>query len=84
MRAKQSWLSIILVMNFSLYWLVGFLDQKLTLLDQPMCRRLNFEIEPCKGWVQDFKLIIKQQWLLGVGNDEPIVRNGYEKEDLKI
>ena len=35
------------------------MDQKLTLLDQPMCRRLNFEIEPCKGWVQaDYLAIV--------------------------
>ena len=32
----------------------------------------------------DFKLIMKQYWLLGVENDEAIVRNGCEKEDLKI
>ena len=32
----------------------------------------------------DLKLIMKQYWLLGVENDEAIVRNGYEKEDLKI
>ena len=31
----------------------------------------------------DFKLIMKQYWLLGVENDEAIVRNDYE-EDLKI
>ena len=31
-----------------------------------------------------FKMIMKQQWLLGVGNNEAIARNGYEKEDLKI
>ena len=32
----------------------------------------------------DLKLIMKQYWLLGVENDEAIVRNGCEKEDLKI
>ena len=32
----------------------------------------------------DFKRIMKQYWLLGVKNDEAIVRNGWEKEDLKI
>ena len=32
----------------------------------------------------DLKLIMKQYWLLGVENDEAIVRNGYKKEDLKI
>ena len=32
----------------------------------------------------DFKLIMKQYQLLGVENDEVIVRNGCEKEDLKI
>ena len=32
----------------------------------------------------DFKLIMKQYWLLSVENDEVIVRNGCEKEDLKI
>ena len=32
----------------------------------------------------DFKLIMKQYWLLSVENDEAIVRNGCEKEDLKI
>ena len=31
-----------------------------------------------------FKLIMKKYWLLGVENDEAIVRNGCEKEDLKI
>ena len=32
----------------------------------------------------DFKLITKQYWLLGIENDETIMRNDYEKEDLKI
>ena len=32
----------------------------------------------------DFKLIMKQYWLLSVENDEAIVRKGWEKEDLKI
>ena len=32
----------------------------------------------------DFKLIMKQYWLLNVENDKAIVRNGCEKEDLKI
>ena len=32
----------------------------------------------------DLKLIMKQYWLLGVENNEAIVRNGYENEDLKI
>ena len=32
----------------------------------------------------DFKLIMKQFWLLSVENDKAIVRNGCEKEDLKI
>ena len=32
----------------------------------------------------DFKLIMKQYWLLCVENDKAIVRNGCEKEDLKI
>ena len=32
----------------------------------------------------DHKPIMKQYWLLGVKNDETIVRNGWEKEDLKI
>ena len=32
----------------------------------------------------DFKLIMKQYWLLGIENDEVTTRNGYEKEDLKI
>ena len=32
----------------------------------------------------DLKPIMKQYWLLGVENDETIVRNGCEKEDLKI
>ena len=29
-------------------------------------------------------LIMKQYWLLGIENDEVIVRNGCEKGDLKI
>ena len=32
----------------------------------------------------EFKLIMKQYWLLVIENDECIVRNGYENEDLKI
>ena len=32
----------------------------------------------------DFKLIMKQYWLLDVENDEAITRNGCGKEDLKI
>ena len=32
----------------------------------------------------DLKPIMKQYWLLGVENDEIIVRNGWENEDLKI
>ena len=32
----------------------------------------------------DLKLIMKQYWLLGVENDDAILRNGYKKEDLKI
>ena len=32
----------------------------------------------------DLKLIMKQNWLLGVENNEAIMRNGCEKEDLKI
>ena len=32
----------------------------------------------------DFKLIIKQYWLLGVENDEPMARNVCEKEDLRF
>ena len=32
----------------------------------------------------DFKLIMKQYWLLSVENDKAIVRSGCEKEDLKI
>ena len=32
----------------------------------------------------DFKLIMKQYWLLSVENDEAIVRNGCEEKDLKI
>ena len=32
----------------------------------------------------DLKLIMKQYWLLSVENDKAIVRNGCEKEDLKI
>ena len=32
----------------------------------------------------DLKPIMKQYQLLGVENDEAIVRNGWEKEDLKI
>jgi len=32
----------------------------------------------------DFKLIMKQYWLLGVENDEAIMRNGCETKDLKI
>ena len=32
----------------------------------------------------DLKPIMKQNRLLGVENDEAIVRNGCEKEDLKI
>ena len=32
----------------------------------------------------DLKAIMKQYRLLGVENDEAIVRNGCEKEDLKI
>ena len=32
----------------------------------------------------DFKLIMKQYWLLSVENDKAIMRNGCEKEDLKI
>ena len=32
----------------------------------------------------DLKSIMKQYWLLGVKNDKAIVRNGREKEDLKI
>ena len=32
----------------------------------------------------DFKLIMKQYWLLSVVNDKAIVRNGCEKEDLKV
>ena len=32
----------------------------------------------------DFKLITKQYWLLSVENDKAIIRNGCEKEDLKI
>ena len=32
----------------------------------------------------DLKLIMKQYWLLSVENDKAIVKNGCEKEDLKI
>ena len=32
----------------------------------------------------DFKLIMKQYWLLGIENDEVTMRNDCEKEDLKI
>ena len=32
----------------------------------------------------DFKLIIKQYWLLSVENDKPMARNVYEKEDLRF
>ena len=32
----------------------------------------------------EFKLIMKQYWLLGIENDEVIARNGHENEDLKI
>ena len=52
-------------------------------LDLKTAMMLLIGFRPNHGRV-DLKLIMKQNWLLGVENDEVIVRNGYGKKDLKI